>query len=272
MKYAKVLFILILPLLLYAETFDSYYTMIDQGKYDYIREKLPELKRNFSSSPDVLYISGLVETNGEQAIHIFIDFYKKYPKHDKADNAFIKIIEYDYTRGLYNKSIKNCNSFIKDYSTSENIETGINILINSYNATGKQDSAIYFYNKYKKLIPHLNLTYNNSQYKPNLEIIKEDKKDKNFVSYENQNPLTDDTSGFQYTLQFGAFTSPTNANYLKDKLNKNGYNAYTKKIEGKNGQLISVRVGYFESRRIAEKMGKNIKKHENLDFMIIKIN
>lgn len=246
--------------------------MIDQGKYDYIRDKLPELKKNFAKSPDVLFISGLVEINGKQAINIFTDFYKKYPKHDKADNAFIKIIEYDYTQGLYNKSIRNCNSFIKKYGSSENIETGINILINSFNAIGKQDSANYFYNKYKKVIPHLNLSYDNSQYKPNLEVIKADNKNVNFVSYENQNPIANDISGFKYTLQFGAFTSPTNANYLKDKLSKSGYNAYTKNIQGKNGPLISVRVGYFESRRIAQRVGKKIKKRESLDFMVIKIN
>lgn len=260
------------PIIIFADSFDSYYTMIDQGKYDYVREKLPELQRNFKNSPEVFYISGLIETDGDQAINIFKDFVKKYPNHEKADNAAIKIIEYNYTRGLYNKTIDNCNTFMQQFGTSEYVETCINVLINSYSAVGKHKNAEDTYQKYKKLIPHLNLTYSNSQYKTNLEIIKENNKKKNFVSYQNTNPVANDLSNFNYTLQFGAFTSPTNAQFLMDKLNKKGYKAYTKKIEGKNGPLISVRVGYFESKKIAQRMGKSIKKSEDLDFMVIKIN
>jgi hypothetical protein len=271
MKFIKILIILIVPLL--AQSFDSYYALIEQGKLDCIREELPKLKHNFGSSPDVLYIAGLVETDGKVAINIFTDFYKKYPNHDKADNAFIKLIEYDYTRGLYNKSIKNCNHFLRHYNSSENIENCINVLINSHHAIGNQDSAGYYYKKYKNLIPHLNLTYSNSQYKPNLAIVRDNSKEKDFVSYQNKSPLTtDEQTKFKYTLQLGAFTSPTNANLLKEKLEKSGYRPYTKKIEGKNGQLIAVRVGYFENRKIAEQMGDNIKDNENLDYMVIKIN
>jgi len=247
--------------------------MVEKGNYEYIRQNLPELKRNHPNDPDVLFLSGLVETDGELAINIFTDFQKKYPKHDKADNAFIKIIEHDYTRGLYNKSIKNCSKFVKLYPGSESIENCINVMINSYHAVEKSDSAHFFYEKYIKLIPHLNLTYSNSQYKPNLEVIEKKDVRQDFVSYKNQSPVKyRDNSKYKFSLQFGAFTSPTNAMYLRDKLKAKGYNAYTKKIEGKNGPLVSVRVGYFENRKIATNVGKEIKKKEKLDFMIIKTN
>ena len=271
MKYLLIL--LLIPICLLAENFNSYYTMVEKGNYDYIRKNLPELKRDYPNSPDVLYLSGLIETDGENAINIFKDFQKKYPKHDRADNAFIKIIEHDYTRGLYNKSIKNCTKFIHQYPTSESIENCINVMINSYHAVEKSDSSKYYYEKYKKLIPHLNLIYSNSQYKPSLEVIEKKNLKQNFVSYENQTPAEfQDNSKYKFSLQFGAFTSPTNAMYLRDKLKVKGYNAYIKKIKGKNGPLVSVRVGYFENRKIATNVGKEIKKKEKLDFMIIKTN
>jgi hypothetical protein len=247
--------------------------MVEKGNYEYIRKNLPELKRNHPNDPDVLFLSGLVETQGENAINIFIDFQRKYPKHDKADNAFIKIIEHDYTKGLYNKSITNCSKFMKLYVGSESIENCINVMINSYHAVEKNDSARYYYDKYKKLIPHLNLTYSHSQYKPSLEIIEKKDVKENFVSYKNQSPIEfREKSNYKFSLQFGAFTSPTNAKYLSDKLKSKGYNAYTKKIEGKNGPLVAVRIGYFENRKIATNVGKDIKKKEKLDFMIIKTN
>ncbi len=147
------------------------------------------------------------------------------------------------------------------------------MLINSYHAVGKLDSAAYFYTKYKKLIPHLNLTYSNSQYKPNLKIVEKNKVQNDYISYKNKSPIEIiGNKDLHYTLQFGAFTSPTNANYLKDKFKKNGYNSFIKKIDGKNGKLFAVRVGYFASKNIAERMGQIIKKGEKLNYMVVKIN
>ncbi len=269
MKLTGKIIMLILPIFLFAENFNSYYTMIEKGKYDYVRENLASLKMKHPNEPDVLFLSGLVANNGQDALNIFTDFINKYPDHDKADNAYIKIIEYNYTRGLYNKSIADCETFIEKYQSSERIENCINVLINSYHAVNKKDSAAFYYNKYKRLIPHLNLSYSNSQYKPNLVIVEKDKQEGNFVSYKNQSPIqTHHEERMKYSLQFGAFTSPTNATYLKNKLETKGYNAFTKKIEGKNGKLVAVRVGYFESRSIAESVGRQIKKRENLDYMI----
>ncbi|MBN2280840.1 MAG: SPOR domain-containing protein [Candidatus Marinimicrobia bacterium] len=268
-----IIIIFLIPIFLLGENFNSYYTMIEKGNYDYIRENLPDLKAKYPNAADVLFLSGLVETNGESAVNIFTDFYKKFPQHDQADNAFMKIIEYNYTLGLYNKSIVNCSEFIKRHSNSELIEKCINIMINSYHAVDQADSANYFYEKYKNVIPHLNLTYDELQYKPSLEIVKKTELENNFVSYKNQAPgefsIQSDDS---YSLQFGAFTSPANALYLRDKLKSHGYNAYTKKIEGKNGPLVAVRVGYFENRKIAIDVGKEIKKKENLDYMVLKTN
>ena len=273
MKIIFKIAIILLPIVLMAQTFTSYYTMIEKGKYEYVRKTLPDLRAKYPRDPEILFISGLVEPDGEIAINIFTDFYRKYPKHDKADNAFIKLIEYDYTRGLYNKSISNCATFLKDYGASEHIENCINVLINSYHAVGKNDSAAFYYNKYKKLIPHLNLAYNNSQYKPKVEILEKNSLSDNYHSYKIKSPVEMRMpEELKISLQFGAFVSPANAAYLKNKLKSKGYNAYTKKIEGQNGQLVAVRVGYFENRNIAESVGREIKKKEKLDFMIIKAN
>jgi len=269
MKLICKILILLLPVILTGENFNAYYTMIEKGKYDYVRENLATLKMKHPNDPDVMFLSGLVTYDGEDALNIFTDFINKYPRHDKADNASIKIIEYNYTRGLYNKSIKDCAVFIQNYQGSERIEKCINVLINSYHATNKKDSAAFYYNKYKQLIPHLNLAYSNSQYKPSLAVVEKDKHDGNYISYKNQSPIsTHHKERMKFSLQFGAFTSPTNATYLQNKLKSKGYNAFTKKIEGKNGKLVAVRVGYFESRAIAESVGRQIKKQENLDYMI----
>ncbi len=273
MKLIIKILLLVFPTLLFCDDYNSYYTMIEKGNYDYIRTNLPALRSKNPDSPDLFFISGLVTNNAESALNIFRDFIKKYPKHEKSDNAYMKIIEYNYTRGLYNKTVRNCNYFLANYKSSERIENCINILINSYHAVNQKDSANYYYQKYKKILPHLNLTYSNSQFKPNLSIIEKSVPSNNYVSYRHKSPVEiNKNDDLKFSLQFGAFTSPTNALYLRNKLKTKGYNAFTKKIEGQNGKLVAVRVGFFSTRRIAKSVGRQIKKRENLDYMIIKNN
>ncbi len=261
--------------ILKSENFDSYFVLLENGKYNYIKDKLPYLKQKFPNSADVLYISGIIEENGEKSLSIFQDVLKKYPNSYLADDAFLKIIEFSYTRGLYNKTIIQSQNMLKKYKDSKHIQNCLNMLLCSYCTVNKIDSAAYYYNIFLEKYPNLNLTFYDSQYQTDFTIIKENELVKtNYTSAENASTNIDDIqeNDQQFVLQFGAFSSPTNALFLRNKLKSKGYNAYIKKITGNNGTLTAVRIGFFTTRRKAIKAGKQIKRKEKLEYMVVNSN
>ncbi|MFA6217382.1 MAG: SPOR domain-containing protein [Candidatus Omnitrophota bacterium] len=60
--------------------------------------------------------------------------------------------------------------------------------------------------------------------------------------------LADFSNGSFYTVQVGCFSSLTNANNLRNKLSKSGYDAFSEVSSVKGKQLYRVRVGKFSKR------------------------
>jgi len=75
-----------------------------------------------------------------------------------------------------------------------------------------------------------------------------------------------------YTVQVGAFRDKKEAEALKTKLEKKGYNVYMvkEKERNKKGSLYKVRIGEFETRREAEITAIKINKAEGLHAFAVK--
>ena len=83
-----------------------------------------------------------------------------------------------------------------------------------------------------------------------------------------QSPLTK-TSNITYTVQTGAFNSESDANTLKEKLDKKGYTAYIIQSETKkHDSLYKVMIGEFRTRKEAEVLSIKIKKAEGLQTFV----
>lgn len=69
----------------------------------------------------------------------------------------------------------------------------------------------------------------------------------------------------RYSIQVGSFQDKSEADLLVDELNNNGYPAYLiKSTIPQKGVWYRVRVGYFQTRKEAEKFSSEIKKREKL--------
>lgn len=72
-----------------------------------------------------------------------------------------------------------------------------------------------------------------------------------------------------YTVQAGAFKDPRDADGLKKKLEKRGYNTYINLSESKKeGSLYKVWIGEFSNRKEAEILSMEIKKAEGLQTFV----
>jgi DedD protein len=64
----------------------------------------------------------------------------------------------------------------------------------------------------------------------------------------------------RFVVQVGAFADVTKARDARQKLEKAGLKTYTQVVETADGKRIRVRVGPFESKAEADKVGEKVKK------------
>ena len=105
--------------------------LFSQGDIDrFIREVLsgskdsavyyfPKIEKQYPNNPNMLFLKGILETDGEIAMKIFIDLYDKHPTSDYGDDAVMKVAEYYYASGLYVQSANWLKKMPLYYSHSE---------------------------------------------------------------------------------------------------------------------------------------------------------
>jgi len=277
-KTSIIVFLLIIPIVILGVDLSKYFDMIEKGQTEEVRKALPELQREYPDNAEVLYLSGVVEDDGNKALLIFKDVVSKYPNSIRADDALYQIIQYIYTSGLYHKAIKYSKGLVRRYPESQLINETLGILLCSFSAMQKKDSVEFYYHQYKEKYPDLNFNFKAGKF--NSTYIVREEGSAMPVSRTPASPATEDKtpettrdqqssrSGPFYSIQLGAFGNPSNAYLLKNRLQDKGYEAYTKKV-GKERQLLAVRVGKFDSRTAAKNFGEEFKAREELDYIVV---
>lgn len=272
----KLLLLLILiPAALFAQNILELKQKIDAGESEIVKSQLPTLMAQYPKNPELLFLSGLVETDGEKALLIYRDVLSHYPNSSVADDAFLKIIEYLFTKGLYAKTEKYAREFIRTYPKSNLIDKAVYLKLCSLNAQNKRDSVDYYYQYYSERYPDLDFHFANYRSASNLVLSETDTR-----SQANTNPAkapqsgpntpSDQSEADRYTLQMGVFGNPANARALRLKLEKLGYSVTLKKIERSGRILTVVTTGSFITESEAQLAGNKLKKEKNFDFVIVK--
>lgn len=95
---------------------------IEQGKAEEVKSQLPELKKDFPNSSNVMFLEGVLTENAQDAVSIYQTIVDKYPKSAYADAALYRIYSYYFALGLYNTADKNFERLKKDYPESPYIK------------------------------------------------------------------------------------------------------------------------------------------------------
>ena len=103
MKFIIIL-ILFFSSLFSIEDLDKLITEVLNGSVDSARKQFPIMEKKYPYDPDMLFLKGLIETDGEKAKNIFLNIYNNYPVSKYSDDAVMKVAEYYYTSGLYVQS------------------------------------------------------------------------------------------------------------------------------------------------------------------------
>ena len=214
-----------------------YLKQIEDGNRTQVENQLPELKKNYPNSANLLYLQGVLTVNGQHAVAIYNDVVKNYPKSKYADASLFRIYSYYYALGMYNAAKEFLNRLKHEYPNSPYI-TIVNKNI------PKKDSVITD----RKALPA-----------------------DSALSAKNRNNQQPDEE-YQYTIQAGAFTVLTNAESLMKNFEKDGYYSKIEEKSVAGTAFHVVYVGKFSNEEDAASSLKQINAKYNLNGRIVKPN
>ena len=261
---------------IYPQNINLYLTLLEKGRISEVTDNLPELLDRYPNEAGVYYIEALVNQDGESSISQFKKIINNFPNSEFAAKSEMKIGEYFFARGLYSQASIQLKKVIYKYVDAKNHQRALDLMINSYMATGQEDSAKVALKMIKQLYPSLifdkygivlidkfsrevKLVRLNSE-----EITKKIKSRKK----KKRKPLPKDLIK-PWVIQVGAFGKYENANRLKKQIQGNGYSAEVHAVNSNGNRLHAVRIVRFISKKNAEKIGKGLKKKFGLDFRVL---
>jgi len=127
------------------------------GSRDSATIYLPTMEQRYPNNPSLMYLKGLLETNGEEAKTIFAKLYNTHPTSDYGDDAVMKVAEYYYAAGLYVQAANWLKKMPIYYSRSEHIERAVKLFLNSLIVSGHKDTAIFYSRVFKRQFPALDV-------------------------------------------------------------------------------------------------------------------
>jgi|TARA_Y100001949_G_C15879584_1_gene283181 tetratricopeptide (TPR) repeat protein len=252
----KIVYLIFLLSISLGQNIDLYFSLIEQGKIDGVKENLPELISKYPKNPGVLYLKALLTQDGKSAIKQYKKLLKQYPNSKYAPDAAMKIGEYLYARGLYTQAATLLKNIPIKYSRFIGIQRATNLMINSFNAIGEADSARYYALIIKSMFPKIDTDISSlkKQNKPLAQVFDFNKKKLDLGPY---------------VIQIGAFGSRENARRLKLQVTQLGHDVSINNVESNGKILYAVRVNRFKSKKQAENIGRDIKSKIGVEYRIL---
>ena len=243
---------------------------------DEVKENLPELLNRYPNEAGVYLLQAMVNENGDDSLIQFRNIIEKFPESEFASLAAMKIGEYLFSRGLYSQAGVQFKIVLFKYPQGDNHQRAMDLMVNSYFATGEEDSAKVALRTMKQLYPSLNYTnYNIEGLNNNPREARLIKLDPNEISSRiksakaKRKVMLPQKKPKPWVVQVGAFGKYENANRLKKQLQGHGFATEVHTVDSNGKRLHAVRIVRYETKESAEVIGQKIKKNFGLDFRVI---
>ena len=268
--------------LLCQEQLDILIQEVLSGSKDSAIVYLPKIEKQYPNNPNMLFLKGLMETNGEEAMLIFVKLYNNHPTSEYGDDSVMKIAEYYYASGLYVQSAGWLKKMPLYYSRSEHIERALKLFLNSLIVSGYRDTAIFYSQVFKKQFPSLDVDGKINDLLDDFENSKQSSintiqpslgKEQKIFNSITSSPVIEtevDKSTGGYSLQSGAYSSQENAENQKIYIINGGFNARIAELYRQTKILYAVRIGYYDTAKEAEEVASKIKSILDLDTIVVK--
>ncbi len=207
----------------------KYLGMIKNGEGERVKGELPTLLTKYPNHPGVMYIQGLLTSEGADAVRIYQSIVDNFPKCEWADAALYKVYQFYYALGLYRTAELKMNQLKADYPHSK------------YLTAAAEQTRL-----------------------PEEAIDTASRAPRGGVDSVKSSRLQ-----VQFSLQVGAYAAQANAEKQKSFFEGLGYPAEIISKLKDNRSLFLVLVGAYPTYDEAKAHGNEIKQKHNIDSIVI---
>ena len=209
---------------------------IYRGDVESVREELPSLLSRYQNHPGVLYLQGMLTTDGSEAVKIFQSIVDNFPESEWADDALYRVYQYYYSVGLYRTAQEKLDRLKREYPQSR-----------------------YAFGQGPRFDRQDEITEAELEEPVQTADREREQPDRREISADQ----------YPYALQVGAFSTYENAMRQRDMLKDIDEPVeITTRMQG--GQtLYLVWVGAFQSRDQAADFGRQLRQDYNIETMIV---
>jgi len=232
---------------------NKYMTLVQQGQVEQVRAELPTLLSKYPNHPGVLYLQGVVTTDGAQAVRIYQSVVDNFPSSPWAAHALYRVYQYYYALGLYRTAELKMAQLRKDYPSSRYVKAGTEV------ETAKLPEE-------KEGAPSSVL---DSTGVPGPVPGREDVKDLAAVTAADSGRDRRGEAQTRFSLQVGAYGSQENAHKQQLFFEHLGYPVGVQTKVKDSRSLYTVLVGVFETYDEAKVRSVEIKKKYNIDSFVV---
>lgn len=265
-----------------AQNTELYFSLIQEGRIQEVRQNLPELVSKHPNNDGVHFLVALTTVDGASSVEKFKEFIERFPDSRWADDAQMKIGEYLYARGLYSQASVQFRLIPLRYPSSAHIQRAMNLMVQSYDATGEADSSHYYLKVFKHYYPDLSYDqygYTDLDINPRTSLVRipNEQAKKKLASVKKKKSLPKKTTVAPlinpkerpWVIQVGAFGMYNNAKKLKMNLSQNGYTVAIDEIISNGKRLHTVRVLRFSTKAEANRVGKELHRKFSLNYRVL---
>lgn len=207
----------------------KYLTMVNSGKADDVKREIPMLLSQYPNNPGVLYLQGLVTSEGADAVRIYQSVVDNFPRSEWADDALYKVYQYYYALGLYRTAELKLEQLRKEYPSSRYLQAGTEPAVKALADEKRSDSS----------------------------------------SAPTGQPAKTSEQVQQFTLQVGAYTAQVNAEKQKLFFEDLGYAVEVVSKMKETRSLFLVLVGNYANADEAKTKAQEFKQKYNIQSLVI---
>lgn len=230
----------------------AYLARVENGEADSIRGELPSLLSKYPNNSGVLYLQGVLTTDGTEAVRIYQSIVDNFPRSEWADDALFKVYQFYYALGLYRTAEIKLNQLKADYPESRYLSSTSQADVKS---TPEEEGLG---------LPKA--TQEDVVQNPPNQVATEKPA---LPETEPSQPAAEETSRGQYALQVGAFSQQVNAEKQKLFFEDLGYSVEVINKVRDSRSLFVVLVGDYKTPDEAKQKGVEVKKKYNITSMVV---
>ncbi len=241
-----------------AQTPETLAVLLQQNRVEEIKQRLPELVRKFPDDPTVLFLQGATEPDGARAVRYYKRIVEEFPTSAFADDALLRLAEYDFALGLYHSSAQRYLQLAQRYPASPLCDDAHYMRIQCLLARGEQDSAAYALEWFLSKYPN----------SPLASLAASELSGQGGARRQQAVPRAA-VGAKPYALQVGAFKEKRNAEKLVQALAAQGHECEIVVKERGRDLFYLVWVGSFENEEAARRKGEQLQARHGLPFRIV---